>query len=354
MAIQKNCNYSALSVEKLQLTRLNVCSFKSIFNHILSDILKKCKATLRYLECNGSIDLTPLMNSGELRELELFEDTSDANLQLLRTFQNLEALYIDNIRVTEISDLSQKLMTQEFSRLDDKNIIALPQSVTTVKILSQQKLSSLKLFLDKNPCVKYVTIDLEYTFEAALLIDKYRHIQFNFDFKNTKDSSLFTSVYGCLHPEYKQRGISSSDPDHILYELLFQSLSVKFEFLMPYVDNQFQCKILLRDSPPQFIDSLSTFEEAKGSIEKINNRKISQIEGYYDKVFQKQITQNDDDEYLSIILTAYDIAFQLGGNIDQALVGIKAMPKEQRKNLKREEYFNKCKNNWQLSVTHQL
>ncbi|TNV83571.1 hypothetical protein FGO68_gene16951 [Halteria grandinella] len=261
---------------------------------------------------------------------------------------------MDDYAVTNISDLSQKLKTSYFNRLDDKNIIALPQSVTTVRIKNSDNLNSLILFLDKNPSVKYVTTDLKYKFEAAILIDKYRHIYFNFNFSFAKDYSSFKSVYGYLHPECKQKGISSSEPDHILYELLFHRLSDKFELLLSYFDRSDECKRILRERSPEFIDSLSTFEEAKLFIENKSNHKIRENESYYDRVFQNQITQNQDDQYLRIILTVYDEVFQLGGNIDQALVGIKLMSQEQRKNLKREEYFKRCKNNWQLSVTPQL
>ncbi|TNV82950.1 hypothetical protein FGO68_gene359 [Halteria grandinella] len=360
--IKGNCNYQALSVEKLQLVNLTVSYYNSTFEDILQDILKKSKASLRYLYCGGSVNLAPLMNSKELRELKLEGDISDENLQLIRTFYNLEALKIYDNRVTNISDISQKLKTFEFTgKLDDKNIITLPQSVTTVQLGSSNTLSNLKLFLDQNPFVIDVTINLRQRYEAAILLQKYGHFNFNFLHSST-DSSSFKSVYRYLHPECKQQGISSSEPDHILYELLFQRLTKKFELLMPYFVRSDNCEIILRESPPQFIDSLSTFQEAQYCIEKINRRQISEIKGYYDKVFQKQITQNDDDEYLRIILTAYDEVFQLGGNIDQALVGIKTMSQEQRKIFKRKEYFNRCKNNWQLlkglyhsvSVTPQL
>ncbi|TNV83286.1 hypothetical protein FGO68_gene7359 [Halteria grandinella] len=370
-----DCNFEALSIEKLHLTRLTVINISDnaiSFNRIYQNILQKCKTTLRSFECKGSVDLSPLINSDVLIKLNVNGDISDANLQIMKTFSNLQELEISDDTILDLSEISQTLKIFRFCDIFvSSNIMVLPKSVTTVELRFDETLNSLELFLGQNPSIRQVTIHLQYWHEVAILLDKYRYIQFNFhqtnrvisqlqqNFPNRNNYFSFKVAYYYLHPECQQPGLTATSPNQILYELLFQRLNNKYQLLKPYLEfannghQNINPLLYLLKSAPQMVDQLSAFEELQYFIDNINLRENSEVQNFYDKVFQNQIALSDDDEYLRIILTAYDEVFHLGGNIDKALIGIKIMSQLQREQFNRESYFQSCKNNWQLSVSDQ-
>ncbi|TNV83619.1 hypothetical protein FGO68_gene7672 [Halteria grandinella] len=358
----EKCNYQTLQTKKLQLTRLTIKNYHSTQDALIDDVLKKCKATLSYLDCSGSIDLTPLINSRQLRKLRLGGNISDGNLKQIKTFFNLKALNICDKRVTQISKQQRRYMNYrtyygtllypfgDINNPNGENIIVLPQSVTTIEIHKSASLSALQKFLDMNPFVSDATICLQYQHEAAMLLARYRHVQFSFSFED-RLSFTFEQAYSYLHPEYKQKKRKCScNPGHILYQLLFQRLSDKNQLIKAYCHHyldDFDLKHLLKEGPPEFIDSLSTFHMAMPFFQKIDYY-IKYFNGNdFDKIFQNLITQNDDDdEYLRIILTTSDEVFQARASIDDAFDSIKAMTREQRKSFKITEYFRRQVPTW--------
>ncbi|TNV83433.1 hypothetical protein FGO68_gene3584 [Halteria grandinella] len=166
------------------------------------------------------------------------------------------------------------------------------------------------------------------------------HVKFNFDFIVSFFS--FKQCYTYLHPECKQFGIPSSEPDHVLYELLFSRIDDKMKVLYPYFNavdlksRQYE----LKTAPPELIEQLSTFNEFKDFL-----RKYKLGLSYIERVFYWQM-DTDDDEYLRIIVSAYDEVFQLSADIDQTVIMIKAMTDQERKTLLRERFFYHCKHNW--------
>ncbi|TNV71744.1 hypothetical protein FGO68_gene9969 [Halteria grandinella] len=91
---------------------------------------------------------------------------------------------------------------------------------------------------------------------------------------------------------------------------------------------------------------LSTFNEFKNCLRR-NNLESD----YFERVFSRQISI-DDDEYLLIIVTAYDEVFQLQADIHKTVEMLKAM--DWKKGYpKRERFFHHCRNNWIEPLTNE-
>ncbi|TNV83310.1 hypothetical protein FGO68_gene4308 [Halteria grandinella] len=339
----KNCEYQQLKVEKLPLQEL-IIDDSSL--PLIQDILNKSKDTLSSLECYADVDLSPLRNSTQLRTLRIHErlllfigrmDINNANLEVIRTFNNLQELKTKDQKVLLQFSKSQTLKTLRWdntlSKIDD-----LPQSVTKVSAFGITTFDEANQFLEKNPFVKELEISVQ-AHVATQLLDKFKHVKFNFDFRD--NVFTFKQCYTYLHPECKKIGIPGSEPDHVLYELLFSRLDDKQKVLEPYLQAVFVIRRKIQDAPPQMMmEQLQTFNEFKNCL-----RQDNLDSSYFERVFNQQMSI-DDDEYLLIIVSAYDEVFQLQADIHKTVKMLKAMGQEKRTTLKRERFFYHSRHNW--------
>ncbi|TNV73504.1 hypothetical protein FGO68_gene2683 [Halteria grandinella] len=280
--------------------------------------------------------MSSLRNSTQLTKLRIFEDIYDANLEVIRTFTNLEELETKDTRVLAQLNESKTLKilkcTDYLDQDDD-----LPQSVTTVITGYHYTFYEVEEFLEKNPFVKELETCVSFH-TAAQLPDKFKHVKFNF----TINRSFFTfkQCYTYLHdPECKQVGIPGTEPDHVLYELLFKRIDDKINVLEPYL-RAAGIYGKIQDAPPEMMEWVSTFNEFKNCLRKYNLLDSS----YFERVFNEQM-RIDDDEYLRIIVSAYDEVFKLSADIHKTVTVLKAMTDEEMKTLKRERFFHHCRNN---------
>ncbi|TNV83234.1 hypothetical protein FGO68_gene4072 [Halteria grandinella] len=334
-----NCQYQQLQVEKLSLQELIIDRTEDSSYPLISDILNKSKHTLSLLSCNAEIDLSPLRNSTQLRTLRLYKNIDDANLEVIKTFNNLQELQTKDKKVLLQFSKSQTLKTLRWAKTLNY-INDLPQSVTKVISTScQNKFDQIKQFLEKNPFVKELEISVQ-GLAAGQLPDKYKHVKFNF-IQIYQSSFTFKQCKTYLHhPECKQICIPRSEPDHILYELLFSRTVYKDWVLDPYLKVA-DISNWISEAPPEMIKWLSTFNEFKNCL-----RKDNLDSSYFEKVFNKQIEFNFTSEHLSFIVSGYNEVFQLSADIHKTVTMLKAMTDQQKETLKRERFFHHCKNNW--------
>ncbi|TNV73576.1 hypothetical protein FGO68_gene4647 [Halteria grandinella] len=332
----RNCKYQQLKVEKLSLQELIIYGNDDTSILLISDIINKSKDALSSLSCNAKVDLSPLRNSTQLRKLKIVGNIDDAILEVIRTFNNLQELQTCDNRVLLQFSKSQTLKTLRWG-ITLKYINDLPQSVTKVKSTSENTFDEVKQLLEKNPFVKELETQVS-CLAAPQLPDKFKTVKFNFDIYR----SLFTfkQCYTYLHPECKQIGIPGSEPDHILYELLFNRIEDKGKVLQPYL-NAAGISVWIYDAPPEMMEQHQTFNEFKNCL------RIDELDSsYFERVFNKQV-RIDDDEYLRIIVSAYDQVFQLSADIDKTVTMLKGMTNEERYTLKRERFFHHCRQNWE-------
>ncbi|TNV74666.1 hypothetical protein FGO68_gene12051 [Halteria grandinella] len=336
------CKYKQLKVEKLSLQELIIGWADDSSIPLKSDILSKSKHTLSSLSCNDIVDLSPLRNSTQLRTLIIEGNIDEAHLDVIRTFNNLQELQTWENRVLAELSKSQKFQTLRWNsyliEIDD-----LPQSVTKVLTFGITTFEQANQFLEKNPFVKELGIHVD-DYTAAQLFDKFKHVKFNFQIYQ----SLFTfkQCYTYLHPEYKQIGIPGSEPDHQLYELLFNWVDDKQKVLDPYLMAAGNSENI-KDAPPEMMEQLQTFNEFANC-----NRKDELDFDYFESVFNEQISINDD-EYLRIIVSAYDQVFQLLADVDKTVTMLKSLSNQERKTLKRERFFYHCRHNWMSPLSHE-
>ncbi|TNV83043.1 hypothetical protein FGO68_gene12572 [Halteria grandinella] len=348
--LDHNFNLRVLAVEKLYLRELIISNTDYTYNPWISDVLKKSKDTLRSLTCDGSVDLSSLLHSDELRQLNITGDCryiNDANIEVIGTLLKLEDLSTDIQSIVDMFQQGEKLKLFRFAMdLQYSNIQVIPKSVLTVHLLNQENtFNCIKLFLEQNQSVREVTTGLQYWHEIAFVLDKFKQIKFNFIDSNRNIFS-FNQSYAYLHPECQLPVYSASQPDHIIYELLFQRITDKQKLFRPYFKAVYQEEeaTYLMESPPKIIDQLSTFNEFQHCLISLSDKFNEKLEAYrFDRVFNYQL---NDHRNLRIILSTYDEVFQLGGNIDQAVTMVKEMTKDQRKRIKRQSYFEHCKQNW--------
>ncbi|TNV83157.1 hypothetical protein FGO68_gene594 [Halteria grandinella] len=354
------CSYQALAVKNLCLQELTI-RYNNGDNskNLISDILNKCKDTLRSLNCPTKIDLSPLRNSKQLKQLNIGGNINQANLEVIMTFENLEDLkiLIDN-EIIDLFKLSQTLKTLRLMSVKNgEQILILPESVTTVQLdYWNDKFELIQEFLEQNPFVLELNVSLYYKHYVAYLLDSFKHLKFNFIDSRKRLSRFFTfnQSYLFIHPEIKQIAIPASERDHLVYELLFQRLSDKRQVYRPYykdVDNYESEDIqTLEQSPDKMQNQLSSFHEFKQILPILNGKQSIGGSAFY-KIFNKQIVQSSDYEYLHIIVSAYDEVFRLGTNIDQTVTILKGMSEQERKSIKRERFFAHCKQQWKSPLT---
>ncbi|TNV83339.1 hypothetical protein FGO68_gene8412 [Halteria grandinella] len=349
----KYCKNQELKVEKLSLKELIVDTSNSwglVYDSnipLISDIIKKSKDTLSYLSCDGKVDLSSLRNSTQLRTLMIIGFTiDDANLNVILTFTNLEELGTHDKRIVAQFNESQTLKKLWWSNIDG-GIDDLPQSVTKVITYQLNTFDQVKQFLEKNPFVKELELYVS-NHVAAQLLDKFKHIKFNFNIG--QNFFTFQQLYTYLHPECMQICIPGSEPDHQLYELLFSRIHDKEMVLYPYLmaaDQGFDYDKNIKDAPPEMFEQLQTFNEFKNCL-----RKDELDSSYFERVFNLQLSTGVD-EYLLIIVSAYDEVFQLSADIDKTVTILMAMNWRKREFLKRERFFHHCRHNWMEPLTNE-
>ncbi|TNV83255.1 hypothetical protein FGO68_gene7554 [Halteria grandinella] len=335
----KNCEYQKLQVERLQLQELIINDLHDSSIPLISDILNKSKDTLSLLSCDGKVDLSPLWNSTILRKLIIDANMNDANLFVIQTFSNLEELQTgDNGTLAKFNNC-QRLKTlrwnQSINKIDD-----LPLSVTTLISLEVNTFDQVKQLIEKNSQVKKLEIKVS-NIAAAQLLDKFKNAEIIFDLNRSLFS--FRQLYTYLHPECKQIGIPASEPNHVLYELLFSRIHDKMKVLLPFLraaqqPNSFNDII---DAPPEMIEYLATFNGFKNSLKYLS--KLGSV--YFEYVFNEHMSVIDD-EYMRIIVSAYDEVFHLQTDIDKTVAMLRGISDKDRKLLKREQFFQHCRNNW--------
>ncbi|TNV83515.1 hypothetical protein FGO68_gene16800 [Halteria grandinella] len=343
--------YQELIIEKLSLQELVISDFYEEF-HFLSDIFKKSKDTLCSLTCRDTVDLSPLRDSTQLRilRIRLLKNISYGNFEIIRTFSNLEELQTGDQKLISLFKESQALKTiiYDYARRGrgyEKLFDCFPQSVTTLSVNNRVTFDQVKEFLEENPFVKELTIKLS-THEAAALLNLFKHVKFNFTIDHPS-LFRFSQCYSYLHPQCKQIVIPGSEPDHVLYERLFERIDDKRMLLEPYLQvtgkwNYESMELIetIPNAPPEFMKYLATFNEFKNCL------RIDNLDShYFERVFNYQMSTYDD-EYLRIIVTAYDEVFQLQADIHNTVTILMGMTWEQRSTLKRERFFHHCRNNW--------
>ncbi|TNV83307.1 hypothetical protein FGO68_gene14314 [Halteria grandinella] len=340
--------YQELVVEKLYLQELIISCYKD--RPLLQDIFKKSKDTLRSLKCWGTVNLSPLRESTQLRILRIKGDINHENFEVIRTFSNLKELETSDQELIGLFKESKALKTVNYKgQINEKLFDNFPQSLTTLSVNQYVLYDQVKEFIEENPLVKELTKILLYTNEAAALLNQFKHVKFNFTFDNP---SMFTfSQYYCyLHPQCKQIGMPASEPDHVLYELLFKRIEDKDMLLGPYLwaarNEGHRLIYCITSVPTELMECLSTFNEFKNCL------RIDSLDSdYFESVFNWQMYPHDD-EYLRIIVTAYDEAFQLQADIDNTVTMLKGMEWEMR-SLKREGFFHHCRHNWIDPLTNE-
>ncbi|TNV83711.1 hypothetical protein FGO68_gene812 [Halteria grandinella] len=352
-----DCNYQQLAVEKLFLQEIIISYARDLYVPLISDILKKSKDTLRLLKYDGEIDLSPLRNSKVLRQLYIEGDISDANLEVIGTFQNLQDLASEDMRILELLQNFKSLKKFKIKGELGENIIeALPQTIQTLDIQYFKSLEMIKLLLQHNPILNEITSKIISKEDIAYLLYEFKNIKFNINLNATMNLLTFNQAYVILHPEIGLPPLPASEPDHAVYDLLFQRLTNKFALFWPYIqqigpNDKFEAQYLANCSP-KMIDKISTFKEFQHCLINIANNKIKTF-SHFDQVFNNQISMSTNQDYLHIIVSAYDEVFQLGANIDKAVAKLKGMTADQRKKIKRQSFFNHCRSNWMSPLTSQ-
>ncbi|TNV82898.1 hypothetical protein FGO68_gene7630 [Halteria grandinella] len=172
------CNFAALATEKLILREIIIrVGVDSQYIPQISDIVKKSKDTLRSLTCTGDVDLTPLRNSQELRRLNIEGNTTNANLEVIETFYNLEDLTTNNYSIIEMIKYSKTIKTVSFR--DARENLKFPFSVKTVHFQCSSSFKYIQSFLEQNPFIREVSTELMNWHEFAQLLHKFPHIKFN-------------------------------------------------------------------------------------------------------------------------------------------------------------------------------
>ncbi|TNV83257.1 hypothetical protein FGO68_gene8231 [Halteria grandinella] len=340
-----DCAYEELIVQKLSLQELIIEYDGESISFLIQDILNKSKDTLQVLKCGNRDNLSPLKNSQQLKNLRIngkFKGPIDAaNLEVIATFYNLEELETKDERIVRLFNQSQTLKTLIFTGIRVDHVKNLPESVTKVVLGQRGSFNEIKAFLEQNPFVKEINIQT-HNIVAASLLEKFKHIKFTFSFltftQRTNKFFTFKQCYGYMHPEYKEIAIPGTKQDHVLCELLYQMLDDKRMLFGPYLEEEYyRCKVL---DHPDWMDCLQSYNEFHKWL------RTDKVEAsYFDRVFTKQICKSTHDKYLRIIVSAYNAAFQLGANIDRAVIMLKGMTLEQRENFNRESFFHYCRQN---------
>ncbi|TNV83372.1 hypothetical protein FGO68_gene6842 [Halteria grandinella] len=336
-----------LKTEKLLLQEL-------IFEHaddssipLASDIVKKSKNTLRSLQCKGKVNLTPLRFSTQLRKLSIYGDIDDANLEVIGTFENLEELKTYDQRIVGLFNKSQTLKTLIYSGDSLAKIQDLPHSLTKADVYSVDcTFKIIEKFLEQNPFVKELQISDLFNHDTVQLLQQFQHVKFDFSFDYDLNLFTFKQCYRYLHPDCKQLIIKGTQPDHVLYEFLFQRLTNKQRMLDPYISALARRHYEYLTAPPELMEQLSTFNEFHNSI---RNKRIEA--DHFDRVFNYQMAESADTKYLRIIVRAYDEVFNLKADIHRTVTKLKEMTQQQRETIKRARFFHHCKQNWISPLT---
>ncbi|TNV80800.1 hypothetical protein FGO68_gene3679 [Halteria grandinella] len=146
--------------------------------------MRKCKDTLTSLQLNDceEIDLSPLKNSKALTHLAI-ENCSQANMEVISTFQNLQELVTDNQyllqRAITMKSLKSLILHEIYSQF--------PPSLQCINFKLAIDTAWIKRILDNHPQIKEVTLIIPSNrHHVALLLKEYKNVKFNF----TKNFSM--------------------------------------------------------------------------------------------------------------------------------------------------------------------
>ncbi|TNV85039.1 hypothetical protein FGO68_gene8263 [Halteria grandinella] len=144
----EHCQYQELKIESLSLQELIIYNIHYSGISLISDILNKSKDTLSSIEFDG-VDLSPLRNSTQLRQLTIIYDTpiNHANLEVIRTFPNLEALDTGENRIVAQFNESQTLKIlrwqNRIDQIEDLQYPCDPEQIKYVLLIPDQELDIL-------------------------------------------------------------------------------------------------------------------------------------------------------------------------------------------------------------------
>ncbi|TNV83277.1 hypothetical protein FGO68_gene17472 [Halteria grandinella] len=270
----------------------------------------------------------------------------DDSLDIIEHFENLEYLS------TKLERVVNKLLTKDHLKsfkymepLNKSSIKVLPKSVTSVHLhnVNNDSINQIEAFLEQNPSIRDVTMEIKYSNEIAFLIKNFRLVRFHFtDIGPTLYS--FLQAYAYIHPEFISFAQPATDPDQRVYEILFNRLTNRRQLFYPYIKTaQFGSLVHkvtanLVESPQWMLDQISTFDEFQKCLCKTFN--IVQLSNnYFNKVLKSQLNDFDEVEYLHIIVSTYNDVFQLGGNVEQITTIIQYMTEEEKISIDRQQFF---------------
>ncbi|TNV85631.1 hypothetical protein FGO68_gene16041 [Halteria grandinella] len=344
------CQYQELAVTSLNLQEIIIIDQENSWMPLIKDILKKSKDTLHSLECNGSYDISPLKHSKTLRKLAVWKHALDGTRVVIRSLQNLEELSAIHDYVVQDSKGNENLQTFRFFNIGSfYPIILLPQTTKVYMLSTQNSLQNILWFLKMNPQIKELTARLSDT-NQAILIEMYPQIKFKF----IHDSRLFSlkQEYAYLHPENNQAVAQvATEPDHRVYELLFQRFNDKEMFFRPYikaVHKSWQDKVKgLAQSSKKMLNLISSFDSFQTCLKNYSQSKIQKLDAsHFEQIFQLQRAELEFEDNVRAFVSAYDEAFQLGGNVENTISIIMEMKREYWEKLTRDTYFENCRDNW--------
>ncbi|TNV83108.1 hypothetical protein FGO68_gene1316 [Halteria grandinella] len=333
------CQFQQLKVSQTCLKEFHIYRELDDWVPLITDIVGKSKDTLQSFKCNKGVDLTPLKDSKILRALQISRCPNYANVDTIKTFQNLQELSTDDERVISSLNPSEKLKTFGELNFRFKNgIKALPLSIANIRLDGKKTFKILKALFEEYPQIRDASLELQMRHEAAYLLDMFPHINFTFTHDYNRLFSL-KHAYAFLHPEYQLNSKPTTVPDYRVYEMLFQRLSDKKQLFEPYF-KAFSIKDpkgllqYIADTPKRMLDQIQTFDEFLSCLDNIcPDKKIGTF--YFDKVFSLQLCDVEDEEYLRIIVSTYDEAFQIGANVEQTIIMLKAMTQEERSTIRK-------------------
>ncbi|TNV73444.1 hypothetical protein FGO68_gene12658 [Halteria grandinella] len=346
MNFHDGCPYKELAVSKLILQELYIENERSDYYYapIITDILKKCKDTLQAFSCNALIDLSPLNNSKTLKKLGIEICINEASLDTIKSFKNLQDLStLDQLIVDQFKNRNSLKIFRFKESFIKTEIKALPESVKSVHFPQQNGMNAIQTFLEMNLQIKEVSTPIQYWHEAAYLLEMFKLIKFNFSCSQNLFS--FSKDFAYLHQEISP----ATEPDHRLYELLFQrvpdqcNLAVTYALIAAEDGRDVDLLHYSQKCPQQMFGFVSSLEKLQSFLE------VQFKQSHFEKVFSCHIAK-DNDELLRIIVSKYDEVFQLGGNVEKTIAALKGMTKQEKEAMKRERYFQCCRENWQSSL----
>ncbi|TNV83331.1 hypothetical protein FGO68_gene4069 [Halteria grandinella] len=364
-----------LETENLRLEQFEVnriFSLDSANDTLIGEVLSKCiytLTTLRLQNCS-KFSLFALRDSKILKQLKIVDCNEIEGKEVIATLSNLEELDTNDLSIIQavkaITTLKRLTINSKYnSSYSD----VIPPSVKSVYLTEEIEFQSVFELLEKNIQIREVTISMfSQGYQVALLQHTFKHVKFTYlyssgyECEDSPDPFTFRQAFNLVNPKIQQP-VSPSNPDHRLYELLVQRLKNPKHIYEPYL----LALCALRDSETlmrvnqvfahfdqRMLHLIETFSEFEQCLKKLETYKgfksySKNYITYFDDVFECQMVYNFNDEYLRIIVSSYDEAFELGGNVEETITRIKIMSDQERFEIAqdRDRYFDLCRANWQ-------